>query len=156
MFPVSSGLTQSPMLNPVLCPLNKEHVDSPLKCILAKHINCTAGAVYKFRLFTHVHKVHNSMFYVLLLTETTISKCTRGRIHRKPLLEDRCPSLGLVVVVGLGMCSYDNLLLRLFHLLKGWHHVLVSDKVSNITSLSYISHSRVKESRRGVSSIILS
>lgn len=35
-------------------------------------------------------------------------------------------------------------------------HVLVSDNVSNITSLSYISHSRVKESRRGVSSIILS
>lgn len=54
------------------------------------------------------------------------------------------------------MCTYDNMLLRQFHLLTGWHHVLVSDKVSNITSLSYISHSRVKESRRGVPSIILS
>lgn len=59
--------------------------------------------------------------------------------------------------LGLDMCIYDNLLLQQFHLLTGWDHVLVSDKVSNIISLSYRSlHSRVNESRRGVSSIILS
>lgn len=56
----------------------------------------------------------------------------------------------------LGHRTYDNLFLWQFHLLTGWDHVLVSDKVSSITSLSYMSHSRVKESRRGVSSIILS
>lgn len=39
---------------------------------------------------------------------------------------------------------------------RGRDHVLVSDRVSNITSLSYMSHSRVNESRSGVSSIILS
>lgn len=58
--------------------------------------------------------------------------------------------------MGLDVCTYNNLLMQQFHLLTGRDHVLVSDRVSNITSLSYISHSRVKESRRGVSSIILS
>lgn len=58
--------------------------------------------------------------------------------------------------LGSDVCTNDNLLLQQFHLLTARDHVLVSDNVSNITSLSYMSHSRVKESRRGVSSIILS
>lgn len=62
---------------------------------------------------------------------------------------ERCPQVSVMFIS-------ENLLLRQFHLTAGWDHVLVSDKVSNITSLSYMSHSRVKEVRRGVSSIILS
>lgn len=68
----------------------------------------------------------------------------------------QAPQFGFSLSLGSDVCTYDNLLLWQFHLLPGRDHVLVSDKVSNITSLSYMSHSRVKESRRGVSSIILS
>lgn len=87
--------------------------------------------------------------------------CTRGRIHRYTCLE-YAPRFGWFhqFFLGLGrvrlrqrLVSCDSSQLRL---LARWHHVLVSDKVSNITSLSYMSHSRVKESRRGVSNIILS
>lgn len=85
--------------------------------------------------------------------------CTRGRIHRYTCLE-YSPTFGGSIsfpwawtCAAATTCFCDS---RQSRLLAGWHHVLVSDRVSNITSLSYMSHSRVKESRRGVSNIILS
>lgn len=101
-------------------------------------------------------QIHSPIFTQHTLHNTIISNAQERESTRNLWWRRNAQVCVWKLSLGLDMCNYDNLLLRQSHPLAGWNHVLVSDKVSNITSLSYISHSRVKESRRGVSNIILS
>lgn len=145
------------MLNQVLNSLTKAHVNSPFKV----H-SCKINMMYSRCCI----QIHTLLLTFIMFTMACSMFC---HLQKQPYLmhtgENPQETFGggQVPKFWFGSCPWARICVPMTTCCyvsstswQGDNHVLVSDKVSNITSLSYISHSRVKDSRRGVSSIILS